>query len=234
MTEDGRSGQGGNFFAAAEPKTKGKKRLVKTCLGTVSVASSQAKRLGLKRRQQLSPVLVKCCLVTSAKTSYEQASEDLELMTGLKVSHSSLHRLVQRVELPPDHSTRPVAGLSVDGGKVRLRTAQPGACEWSDYKAVSLHGSVGNAYLQDNQALIAWVQQNPLTAMVTCVGDGHDGVWNLLTQIVSEPERREVLDWYHLMENLHKVDASPSYLQELKACLWSGFVDEAIEQLKPL
>jgi hypothetical protein len=205
---------------------------VKTCIGTVSVPSSQAKRLGLKPSQQLSPVLVKCCLVASAKTSYEQASEDIELMTGMKVSHSSLHRLVQRVELLPDQSPRPVAGLSVDGGKVRLRTPQPGACEWRDYKAVSLHGSVCNAYFQDNEALIAWVQQNPLRAMVTCVGDGHDGVWNLITKIASEHERREVLDWYHLMENLYKVDASPSYLKEIKTFLWSGLVDEALEQLK--
>ena len=70
--------------------------------------------------------------------------------------------------------------------------------------------------------------------MVTCVGDGHDGVWNLITKIASEHERREVLDWYHLMENLHKVDAPPSYLKELKTFLWSGLVDEALERLKPI
>ncbi|NJL02086.1 MAG: hypothetical protein HC910_16555 [Spirulinaceae cyanobacterium SM2_1_0] len=46
--------------------------------------------------------------------------------------------------------------MSVDGGKVRLRTPSPGACEWRDYKAVRLHDSVCAASFQDNQALIAW------------------------------------------------------------------------------
>ena len=30
-------------------------------------------------------------------------------------------------------------------------------------------------------------------------------VWNIIKQISSCEERREILDWYHLMENLHKV-----------------------------
>lgn len=94
--------------------------------------SSHAKKLGLKKNTQLSPLLEKCGLVASAKTSYEQASEDMELMTGIKIGHSSLHRLVQRVELPPETSARPVTGISVDGGKVRLRTPQTGPCEWRD------------------------------------------------------------------------------------------------------
>ena len=88
----------------------------------MSVASRYAQKLGLKPHTQLSPLLEKCCLVASAKTSYGQASEDMKLMTGMTVSDSSLHRLVQRVELPPETSTRPITGLSVDGGKVRLRT----------------------------------------------------------------------------------------------------------------
>lgn len=207
---------------------------MKSTIGTVSVSSVDAKMLGLKKNTQLSPLLEKCCLVASAKTSYEQAEEDMELMTGMKVGHSSLHRLAQRVELPSETSNRPVTALSVDGGKVRLRTPEPGASEWRDYKAIALHNSVCNAYFRDNQALINWVEQNPLASTVTCVGDGHDGIWNIISQITSEHQRREVLDWYHLMENLYKIEAPPSDLKQIKTFLWSGLLDNALKQLKSI
>jgi hypothetical protein len=64
------------------------------------------------------------------------------------------------------------------------------------------------------------------------VGDGHDGIGNIVAHIASEPQRREVLDWYHLVENLYKVNSSASRLKKLETCLWSGLVDEAIEQLQ--
>lgn len=207
---------------------------MKTCIGLVSVPRKQAERLGLKPNTQQSPVLEKCCLVACAKASYQEASEDIELMMGIAVGHSTLHRLVQRVELPVAESSTPVGGLSVDGGKVRLRTSKPGPCEWRDYKVVSLHDSVCHADFQDNDALVAWVQQQRLTAMVTCVGDGHDGIWNIMAQITSEHQRREVLDWYHLVENLHKVDLCAGSLKKLKTYLWSGLVDEVLERLKPI
>jgi len=105
----------------------------------------------------------------------------------------------------------------------------PGPCEWRDYKAVALHNSVCNAYFRDNEALIAWVQQHPFSAMVNCVGDGHDGIWNIIAQIVSEHRRREVIDWYHLVENLHKVDAPLRELMPIKTFLWSGLLEDALE-----
>ena len=43
-----------------------------------------------------------------------------------------------------------VEELSVDGGKVRLRTPNGQGCEWKDYKAVNLHGQAVAAYFQDN------------------------------------------------------------------------------------
>jgi len=42
---------------------------------------------------------------------------------------------------------------------------------------------------------------------------GHDGVWNLFEEI-STAIRQEILDWYHLKENLYKVGGS---LKRLKA-----------------
>ena len=60
------------------------------------------------------------------------------------------------------------------------------------------------------------------------MGDGHDGVWNIIAQIGSKDQRREILDWYHLRENLHKVGGSNQRLKQAKNYLWQGFVDDAI------
>ena len=49
--------------------------------------------------------------------------------------------------------------------------------EWKDYKAiVSEVGIV--ASFDRNDIIIDWVNQQPLAKPVTCLGDGHDGVWN--------------------------------------------------------
>ncbi len=36
------------------------------------------------------------------------------------------------------------------------------------------------AVIQDNQSLIDFVNAQPLTNTVVCLGDGHDGIWNLV------------------------------------------------------
>lgn len=70
--------------------------------------------------------------------------------------------------------TRPavaaVEELSVDGGKVRLRTPLKEQCIWRDYKVVRLHELVTEAAFQDNPALTGWVNDQPLATMVTCLG----------------------------------------------------------------
>jgi len=53
-----------------------------------------------------------------------------------------------------------------------------------------------------------------------CLGDGHDGVWNLFR--APAPERWEILDWYHLKENLYKVGGSLKRLTQAEALLWQG------------
>ena len=63
---------------------------------------------------------------------------------------------------------------------------------------------------------------------INCLGDGHDGVWNIIEQIGTQHQRREILDWYHLMENLYKVGGSNQRLKQAKSYLWKGFVDDAI------
>lgn len=65
---------------------------------------------------------------------------------------------------------------------------------------------------------------------MTCLGDGHDGIWNIYTQIGFPTQRREILDWYHLVENLGKVGGSVQRLAAVEAYLWQGDVDGAIAQ----
>ena len=48
----------------------------------------------------------------------------------------------------------------------------------------------------------------------------------------TDEQRCEVLDWYHLMENLGKVGGSPQRLNRVEARLWHGDVDGAIDQFR--
>ncbi len=42
------------------------------------------------------------------------------------------------------------------------------------------------------------------------------------------------MDWYHLMENLHKVGGSIRRLKRVEKYLWQGFVDDAIAEFDQL
>ena len=46
------------------------------------------------------------------------------------------------------------------------------------------------------------------------------GVWNLFEEIGSTAIRQEILDWYHLKENLYKVGGSLKRLKAAEAFLW--------------
>ncbi|MBC6478883.1 MAG: hypothetical protein GDA56_15030 [Hormoscilla sp. GM7CHS1pb] len=72
-----------------------------------------------------------------------------------------------------------------------------------------------------------WVFSQPLANPVTCIGDGHPGVWNLIDGFAPAECRREVLDWYYLVENLHKVGGSYQRLKQVEKLLWHGLIDEA-------
>jgi hypothetical protein len=53
-------------------------------------------------------------------------------------------------------------------------------------------------------------------------------------QIGSSDQRREILDWYHLVENLHQVGGGNRRLRQVKNHLWQGLVDDAIAKLNEL
>ena len=169
-----------------------------------------------------------------ANESFANAERDLEILTGVKVPHSTQHRLVNTYQLPEPKITKKAEALSVDGGSVRLRTPLGEPSEWKNYKALKVHERVGVAFFQDNEGLIKWINQQSLSRNITCLGDGHDGIWNIIQEITHEQQRREVLDWYHLKENLYRVGGSIRRLKKVENYLWQGFVNEAIEEFEGL
>jgi hypothetical protein len=158
----------------------------------------------------------------------------MEVLTGIKLPHSTQHRVVNSYQLPEPIITKRADSLSVDGGSVRLRTPKGQPSEWKNYKAIKVHQRAGMAFFQDHQSLLQWINQQPLSRNVTCLGDGHDGVWKIVEQIKTIDQRTEILDWYHLMENLHKVGGSLQRLKRVRSYLWQGLVDDAIAEFEGL
>jgi hypothetical protein len=196
------------------------------------VSEKQAQFLAVKAYTQWSPYLEQCCLLLSANESYERAAEDIQVLTGMAVSHSTQQRLVHRQSFELPHLSQAVEEMSIDGGKVRLRTPKGEPSQWRDYKGVNLHERWVGAFFQDNASLVNWVNGQPLSEPLICLGDGHDGIWNIYDDIGLPSHRREILDWYHLVENLGKVGGSQQRLDAVEAWLWQGNVDQAIEQFK--
>lgn len=171
-------------------------------------------------------------MLLSANEAYAHAAEDIAVLTGIAVSKSTQQRLVHRQEFPDEQVDGGVKEMSLDGGKVRLRTPEGQPSEWRDYKAVNLHQCCVAAFFKANDALVEWVNQQPLASPLVCLGDGHDGIWNLVAQIEPSVQRLEILDWYHLMENLGKVGGSQQRLDAVESCLWRGDVEAAVRQFE--
>jgi hypothetical protein len=148
-------------------------------------------------------------------------------LTGIAIGHSTQQRLVHRTDWVAETATVVVSTLSLDGGKARIRTPEKGPSVWLDYKAVSLHGIRCDAWFQENEALLESVNSQPLAPVVSCIGDGHPGVWKIVAGIKATEKRREVLDWFHLMENLHKVGGSEQRLKQVRLDLWQGRIAAA-------
>lgn len=177
----------------------------------------------------------KNALLICANESYQRAEEDLRILTGIKISHSTLQRLVNKQDLPLPESKLGVQEIGLDGGKIRLRTEEKQKpCEWKDYKASCLNGVYLGAFFQENESLVNWINSQKLINPFFCLGDGHPGIWNLYGQIGKSEERTEVLDWYHLKENLYKIGGSKKRLKEAENLLWLGKVESTINLLKNL
>ena len=198
-------------------------------MGKLRITDRQAKILELKPYSQLSPLFEKNCLLLSGNESFQDAEKDIEVLTGIKVSHSTFQRLVHRQEFEPPTALQGVSEVSIDGGKVRLRSQIKGVeSYWRDYKAVRLQSIYYGAFFQDNLSSIDWVNSQRLLSPLICLGDGHSGVWNLFEEIGTTVTRQEILDWYHLKENLYKVGGSLKRLKTAETFLWSGQIESAI------
>lgn len=195
-------------------------------MGDLVLTTQQAQRLSVGAHRQLSPHLENCCLRLSANVSYAQAEDDVCYLTGIRVPAKTQQRAVHAQDFCPPTADE-LSELSVDGGKVRLRTPVGEPCQWKDYKAVASQDAVVATY-HENETLINWVNQQPLASPLACLGDGHDGIWNLIAGMGSDEQRREILDWYHLLENLHKVGGSIKRLNRAEALLWQGQLEETL------
>lgn len=145
------------------------------------------------------------------------------------MSAKTQQRLEARHDFELPTSEVPVEQMSLDGGMIRLRTPLGEAAEWREYKALNLgEQHQGMAWFKDNEHLIEWANDLPLAPIVDCLGDGHDGVWGIYAQIGNDHQRHEILDWFHVMENLHQVSATPEALETARSFLWQGQVDAAM------
>jgi hypothetical protein len=207
----------------------GRTRQIKTVVGELTISEKQAKILKVTPRKRLSPAIEKSCLLLSANVSYENAARDFKELTGIEVGHSTQQRLGHRKEWKVTGAWKTVLALSVDGGKARIRTPEKEPNGYMDYKAIKLHGIACGAWFQENNELLKYTNSQPLAEVVSCLGDGHPGIWNIMAGIGEVDKRREVLDWYHLMENMHKIGGSEQRLKQVKAELWKGNIEGAKE-----
>lgn len=204
-------------------------------MGKLRLRRQQLEKLGVEARIRISPLLEKCCLCLSANESFSQAEQDLFLLTGMKVGHSTLQRKVYTEKEHLDFPDSPIAinEVCLDGGKVRLRTQNLGdKCEWRDYQAARLSGVYYGATFRRKEELTSWINSQVLTNPLICLGDGHSGVWNLFSQIATSQQRHEILDWFHLKENLFKVGGSLKRLRRVETFLWQGKIKQAIALLR--
>jgi hypothetical protein len=130
---------------------KGRSRQLKSCVGRLAITKQQASRLGVPAYKRLSPLLEICCLLLSANESYHNAETDIETLT------------------------QAITEVSIDGGKVRLRSPKGRESYWRDYKAVRLQNLHYGGFFQDNLSLTDWVNSQRLTNPLFCLGDGHFG-----------------------------------------------------------
>jgi hypothetical protein len=141
------------------------------------------------------------------------------------VSAKTQERIVNCTPIAPAKVEEPVEAVALDGGMVRLVGPPGEASQWKQYKAVRLNGDgPGMGWFQENAALIEWLQSLTFVSLFYCLGDGHPGIWNLFAQLQGPQMSEEILDWFHLNENLYKVGGSLKRLRKADSLLWEGQV----------
>ncbi|MBO1351397.1 MAG: hypothetical protein EBE86_030350 [Hormoscilla sp. GUM202] len=139
-----------NFFInTATSRRTGKQRTLTSILGKLTLTTAQAQQLQVKPGTRWSPYMEKCCWVVSANASYQRAEQDIAMLTGVSISHSTLQRLVQREDWSEVEIAEPIQELCLDGGMIRLRTEEGQPGEWREYKALNLHSARQVYYIND-------------------------------------------------------------------------------------
>jgi hypothetical protein len=204
-------------------------------LGQLKVTSEQAARLEVAAGAQISPYLEACCLRASATVSYARAEKDIAGYTGVQVSAKTQQRLVQRQPWEKLEAEKPetIFELSIDGGNVKLNTGAKDEPDWRQYKAVRINTQgESRAWFQDNEALVETLGTRAMAEVVVCLGDGHNGIWNLHEAIVPKLHQRfEILDWCHLKENLYHLSSQEVDREGVESDLWKGNVQAALSKL---
>jgi hypothetical protein len=210
---------------------------LKSILGQLKLTREQALALEVKASSQISPYLEMCCLRASANASYRDAAKEIESFTGVKVSLKTQQRLVHRQDfrVAAAQTEVEVNQISLDGGNIRLVTPKGEPSQWRGYKALRVNGDgIGVAYYQANDQLCQWVETLAVAPQLYCLGDRHPGIWGLYAQMQFSSPRQEILDWYHLKENLYKVGGSLKRLQQAETLLWQGKVDQTLTLFEAL
>ena len=65
---------------------------------------------------------------------------------------------------------------------------------------------------------------------VVCIGDGHESVWNTVAALPLRA-RQEVLDWYHLKENVWKQPWGRARKEHIESLLWFGQLEAALQEI---
>ena len=59
-------------------------------------------------------------------------------------------------------------------------------------KPLACQGFIMGQPARDPQQLTDWINAQRLINPLICLGDGHDGVWNLFAQIGTKQQRQEI------------------------------------------
>jgi hypothetical protein len=86
--------------------------------------------------------------LVSANNSYERTAEDLAMLMGIYIPHSTQQRLVHRQTFEAPIVDEVVNTISIDGGKVRIRTPKGQESVWNDYKAVTIGNQAIGGYFK--------------------------------------------------------------------------------------
>ena len=144
---------------------------------------------------------------------------------GLSISRNSLHRVVQRYEELEENSYKEeVVEIAVDGGSICLKGGKS-----QHFKVASVNKEYHMAYFKEDELLVEKLEHLPKKPIVHLLGDGHDGVWNIFKELSCH--KKEILDWYHLKENLYKQSLGKERLERYETQLWYGEKDQVIEGL---